>query len=409
MQLEPKEYLLPNNNIIYCFESHTLPLVRLDFVFEAGPAYQNKYLVAGMTNALVATASRKHSSREVAEFMDFRGIVLDRDMDTFTSILSVYFLKKYWKELIPLLKELFEEAEFHQDDFEVERQKKRLQFQTSQQQTSNVASKLFYQSVYGTDHILGKYASLEDYDKVTLEDIKTFYKERYDWGNAKIIISGDFYESDMEYLPGIFGVRPGLVREKHKAATAVSMPCVKVTHTLQDSPGPQTTIRMGRIIPMKWDDIDLARFQILSVILGGYFGSRLMSNIREDKGYTYGIYCRIRLVRDSVVFYITTDVGSQYVEDAIKEINNELIRLCETLVDESELDVVKQVMSGNFLRSVDGIFECAERFRTMSIAHITEQFRLNEELALNTITPQQLQNLAKLYLRPDMLTTVTVG
>jgi len=148
---------------------------------------------------------------------------------------------------------------------------------------------------------------------------------------------------------------------------------------------------------------------ILTTLLGGYFGSRLMSNLREDKGFTYGIYARTQIYRGVIVFFITADVAASAADAAEKEILYELQRLIDKPVSEEELDLVKVVLAGDFIRSVDGVFERAARFGDMLGTHVTEQLTENLREALGSVTPQQLQQLAARILRSDQLCVCRAG
>ena len=146
---------------------------------------------------------------------------------------------------------------------------------------------------------------------------------------------------------------------------------------------------------------------VLNTILGGYFGSRLMSNIREDKGYTYGIYSQTQIFRDSIVFFITADVAAEATRSAVEEVFREIALLQQQPVPDEELERVRNVMMGDFIRSIDGTFEISERYRQMVFTHVTEQFTDNYLHAIQHVTPATLQRLAQKYL--TTLTTVTAG
>ena len=171
----------------------------------------------------------------------------------------------------------------------------------------------------------------------------------------------------------------------------------------------QTTVRVGRLLPVAWDDPDYARLMLLVTILGGYFGSRLMSNLREDKGYTYGIYARTQIYRGAIVFYTSADVAGDVADDAEREIMHELQRLVDDPVPQAELDLVRTVLAGDFLRSVDGIFERSARFVDMLGTDVTELLTDNLREALATTTPSDLQRLAAEHLAPQMMTVCRAG
>jgi predicted Zn-dependent peptidase len=169
----------------------------------------------------------------------------------------------------------------------------------------------------------------------------------------------------------------------------------------------QSSLRIGRVLPLAWHDLRYAQFMVLSTVLGGYFGSRLMSNIREDKGYTYGIYSQTHVYRDSIVFFITAEVAAQATGPAVSEVMREIERLQQQPIPEEELERVRNVMMGDFIRSIDGTFELSERYRQMYFTDVTEQLTTNYFDAVQHVTPAQLQTLAQ-HLLTD-LTTVTAG
>ncbi len=155
--------------------------------------------------------------------------------------------------------------------------------------------------------------------------------------------------------------------------------------------------------------MDYARFMLMTTVLGGYFGSRLMSNIREDKGYTYGIYARTQIYRGVIVFFITADVAGGMAQAALDEVNKELELLCKEPVADEELELVKTVLAGDFLRSVDGIFEKSARYCDMLGTCVDERLTDNLRSALQDTTPAQLQELAQRFLNPSDMTVCLAG
>ena len=134
---------------------------------------------------------------------------------------------------------------------------------------------------------------------------------------------------------------------------------------------------------------------VLNTVLGGYFGSRLMSNLREDKGYTYGIYSTTQIFRGSIIFFITADVAAQATFDALGEINREIERLRQEPIPTDELDRVRNYMMGDFIRSIDGVFEVSDRYRQMVATHVDERLSTNLLAALQSVTPAQILALAR--------------
>ena len=171
----------------------------------------------------------------------------------------------------------------------------------------------------------------------------------------------------------------------------------------------QTSLRVGRVLPLAWDSPDYARFMLLTTLLGGYFVSRLMRNIREDKGYTYGIYARTQIYRGLIVFFITADLSAGTEQAALDEIFRELKLLRSVPVGDDELALVKTVMAGDFLRSVDGIFERSTRFCDMLATGVDERLTERIRSSLGETTPAQLLDLAVRLLDPADMTVCLAG
>ena len=170
----------------------------------------------------------------------------------------------------------------------------------------------------------------------------------------------------------------------------------------------QSAIRIGKVLFNKTHP-DFQPLQILNTLFGGYFGSRLMSNIREDKGYTYGIGSGIASLQNSGYFFISTEVGVDVCKDALKEIYFEMNRLREELVPEDELQLVKNYLLGMFLRSVDGPFAMAERFKGIMEYNLNYDYFDRYIATIKEISASQLRSLANSYFDKDSMIELVVG
>ena len=319
--LLPQEHLLATGGTLYAFPSASTDLVKIDLIHEAGSAYQPQPLCAAAANRLFAVASDDMDARQVAEFMDYRGIVVDHNPDILTASTSVYFLRRYLDELLPVLQRLLLHPAFPQDDFEVFLSKRRQELQAMQRKSREVARRLFYQTLFGIDHPLGRYAEPDDADRLDRETVVRFFHERY--RSRQLIVSGNV---DAELIEKVTGALAPLRVEESKGQkveelnSTIHYPLSTFKVTV---PGAvQTTLRVGRILPLRWDSVDYARFMLLTTLLGGFFGSRLMSNLREDKGYTYGIQAHTQIYRGVIVLYITTDVAASAADAAVKSVSD---------------------------------------------------------------------------------------
>jgi predicted Zn-dependent peptidase len=162
----------------------------------------------------------------------------------------------------------------------------------------------------------------------------------------------------------------------------------------------QGAIRIARNFPNRHHH-DFQKMQVLNNIFGGFFGSRLMANIREDKGYTYGIHSYLtNLIQESALM-ISTEAGKDVTEDTIREVYLEMKRLCDEPVNEEELKTTKNFMIGTLLGDLDGPFQVAGRWKSLILNDLSEDYFYNGIETIKTIQPRTLQELANKYLKPD--------
>ena len=407
--LLPQRRTLPGGNSMYLFPSKSVDILKLDFVFNAGGASQPKRLCAGAVRDLLLEASERYNSRQVAELFDRLGVAMDRQATSSTVKLTVYVLRKYAAEVFPVLSDLLLHPVIGQDEFDVLMAKRRQTLLNAELKTNMMARNLFYEAVYGKDHPEGVYAKPDDVQKLSLADVRGYADQRFSLADATLVLAGNYDDEILNLVDECFSIptHPSNLSNTLNSKFKIQSSKLKIRHSIPSSV--QTTLRIGRILPIEWDDPDYPMFMILNTVLGGYFGSRLMTNIREEKGYTYGIYSMSNMVRGSSVFYVTSDVASEYAEPALKEIYHELDMLRREPVSEDELNLVCNYMAGDFLRSIDGIFERSERFYNMLDTLIDERFTTNLLNALQTATPAKLKELAERVFDKRELTEVIVG
>lgn len=389
---------------LYLFPFSGTELVKLDLLFEAGSAYQRHKLCASATAKLMTTATQAMDSATLAEFIDFRGIVVETNCDVLQATLTFYFLRRYADELLPVVRDMVCSPAFDETDFEVWRSRRRQEIMQYERKTSAMARRMFYEAIFGSEHPLGGYATVEDAESLTVEDVKAHHAACYGTERMTVVAAGNIGRLEHS-IASLFGRK----QEKVPCRTLKHSDNQAIKQSFRMDGATQTTLRVGRVLPLVWDSIDYARFMLLTTVLGGYFGSRLMSNLREDKGFTYGIYARTQIYRGVIVFFITADVAAGTAEAALNEIFGELERLRNEPVADSELELVKTVMAGDFLRSVDGIFERSARFCDMFGTCVDERLTDNLRLALADTTAAHLQALAQSMLNPSDMTVCMAG
>jgi zinc protease len=399
----PQLSLLDNGIRVYSFDAGTQDVLKIEFVFEAGSWYQDKKLQALSTVKMLTEGTANHNAAELAEIFDFYGSFIEAEAERDYTYVSLYTLNKNLEKLLPVFAEMIRGSVFPEKELSVFLTNKRQEQMVSMQKVNYIVRVKFAEQIYGAKHPYGQSPLLEDYDNISPADLLDFYNKYYVAENTRIIVSGRVPANVLKLLNSNFG--DNAFKGKNKNAK-VEFPVISSAIQSQVYPkenAVQSGIRIGKILFPR-NHPDYIGMAILSTILGGYFGSRLMANIREDKGYTYGIGSGLVSMRHSGYLYIASDVGADVRELAVEEIYKEIDRLCHEPVPEDELDLVRNYMTGAFLRNIDGPFAIAERFlSTLDYDLDFNEYYLHYLDTIKTINSEKIMSLAIKYLQKKSL------
>jgi predicted Zn-dependent peptidase len=236
--------------------------------------------------------------------------------------------------------------------------------------------------------------------------IKSFYQSNYVSGLKYAMISGRFKDSAIEQISSEMLSTPfkpasDLVQE-NQINTSIG------NHFFEKNDSVQSAIRIGKSSIGRQDG-DFRKLQFLNLIFGGYFGSRLMKNIREDKGLTYGIYSVLEPNKLASSWYIDSDINTKNRTLGIEEIYKEMAKIREEEIPQEELDTARNYYLGSFLRSLDGPFSIADRLKIMIDYRLPDSYYPEFVEVLNGVTTKEMQELANKYLTTENIVEVVVG
>jgi predicted Zn-dependent peptidase len=273
------------------------------------------------------------------------------------------------------------------------------------QRNSFLASRAFYSSIFGTQNVYGGAVNQVDYENISRETVSGFYSQNIQGKVKYILLSGHVEPSSL----GVLEARlQGLSGSFPPAGTTHLSPQQPDTLFIENPTAVQSTLKMGR----EWvsrKHPDFTKLQVLNLALGGYFGSRLMRNIREEKGLTYGIYSSVESYLDTGVFYIETEINNDLRETGLSEIKHELAALRNKPIPEDELLLVKNYMLGSFLRGIDGPFSLMDRYKMIVDFGFEYDYFSKFVDTIKAVRASELQDLANQYLTEDSMTTVVAG
>ncbi len=409
--INPVRHLLKNGTPVYILNAGTQDIIKIDIVFFAGTFYQTQMLIARMTSRMLTEGTKKYDSFSISELMDFYGASLRTSCYRDNAVVTLVTLNKHFKSVLPVLDEVVKYPTFPEKDLKVLINKEKAGFIEAMERVDDIAEYNFNVLLFGKEHPYGKLTVVDDFDRVNSEQLKEFYDKYYKPGNFKIIVSGNVSDEIISLLDEHFGQNTindisNFSDYKHDFSfnTIKEQKNVIFKHdTLQSA------IRIGRpTINILHPDFN--RLMILNTIFGGYFGSRLMNNIREDKGYTYGIYSSLISFKHSGMFFISTEVGVDVCEKAIEQIYYELKRIRTEKVPENELDIVKNYLLGNLLRSLDGPFSIADKFRDIVDYEIDYAEFINSYIeTINKTNTDEIRELAEIYFKETDMIELVVG
>ncbi len=394
------EQQLSNGLPLYWLNAGVQDVVEIDWVFPAGLWYEQKQAVSQAVAGLMKNGTSTRTAQQINEALEFYGATLKVNPSNDYSSVSLYALTKHLPKLLPIVFEVLTDAIFPQEEMNIYTQNAIQRLLVSLRQCDFVANQKIDAVLFGDEHPYGRFTQKETITALTREDLLAFYKKHYDLGGAKIFMAGKISAADVKALDEVFGKISVTVTTQPETVFAVNTAADKKIDILNDPNGVQGAIRIGRLFPNRQHP-DFAPMVVLNTLFGGYFGSRLMSNIREEKGYTYGIYSSMSPFSNGGAYTIHTEVGKDVIIPAIQEIYKEMKTLQEELVDDEELLLVKNYLLGNLLGDLDGPFSILQRWRSLILNDMTiEHFHRNINI-YKTITPKELQILAQRYLVAD--------
>ena len=404
-----KQHQLSNGIPLYTLSAGSQEITKLEFIFKAGMYQQTETLVASATNSMMELGTKSFTANQLSEGIDFYGSFLEMSVEQDYANITIYSLNKNLQKTLAFVEEILKYPTFPQDEFETYISNKKQKFYVNSQKVNVMARRKFVELLYGSQHPYGKNVVEKDFDRIQLTHLQDFFKQHYNASQCSIIASGKLPNDLQNTLENFFG----------QAAWSAGANALKdVTHLvqtttqrstfLQKEDAVQSAIRIGRVLFNKTHP-DYFKFQILNTVLGGYFGSRLMANIREDKGYTYGIGSGLNNLVHSGYFGISTEVGADVCQAATDEIYKELKKLREDLIDTAELETVRNYVLGHFLRSVDGPFSLAAKFRNIWEYGLDYSFYDNYFHAVKTVNPKELRDLANKYFQQNDMIECVAG
>jgi len=408
LKLKPYKYFTLDNGVpVYAIDAGEEEVLMVEWVFYAGNWYEEKNIVAATTNYLLKNGTKNKTAYGINEHFEYYGAYLNRNCYNETASVTLHSLTKYLPELLPVIAEILMESIFPETELMIYKQNQKQKLEVNLKKCDFVGNRIIDELLYGLHHPYGKYTSMEEYDAIQQQETIEFYKRFYTNGKCILFVAGKLPHDIQQLLNKNFGTL-SFNQQPVIAIEHIVKPVTAKQHSIINDPnGVQAAIRIARPFPNRHHP-DFIRVQILNNIFGGYFGSRLMSNIREDKGYTYGIHSYLQNHIQQSAWMISTEAGRHVAEATITEVYKEMERLCNEPVDEEELHLVRNYMMGSILGDLDGPFQIIARWKNYVLNNLTEAYFYKSLEIIKTITAEELTELAKKYFIKEEFYQLTV-
>ena len=405
--IQANPFTLDNGLKTFIINGGEQDLIRVELVF-SNINWNAKYpLQAFATNSLLNDGTSDLTSAQIADRIDFYGAFLQTDYNLDQSTVTLYTLNKYLSATLPIVKAVITDSIFPQKEIDTFILNQKQKLSVNLEKNDFVGRKIFNEALFGKT-LYGYDIKPADYDQVERNQLTQYFKNAYQPENCTIILSGKVSEKALNEINSYFG------KDWPKADGIFTQNTFNFNkqsgteHYVEKPDALQSAIRIGNLA-INRNHVDFPGFQVLNTLLGGYFGSRLMANIREDKGYTYGIGSALVSLKNAGYFFIASEVGVEVTQLAMNEIQKEITGLKNEPVSDIELDLVRNYMLGSMLGSLENALSHADKFKSIYFSNLGYDYYERYIQVVRTITAKDVQNLANQYLNWDNLDKVIVG
>jgi len=399
-----KELTVSDHFNIYYFDQVKQALIKIDVVYKAGKWQEQIPGTAHFTGQLIEKGTKGKNSHEIAETFDQFGAHVEIAPGFDYTTVSLYCLSNKIKNVLPLFLEILLTPSFPKEELDLSKSIFGQNLKINNEKNSHVASKLIRKNIFGESHPYGSSIEESALEKINQGTLKNFFVEHFT--PFEIYITGRTESAELNFIIG----------QLNKLGSTKTIP-TPLQHSvsagqkeeyLQKDGSVQTSLRLGKrsINRNHKDYFDLL---FLNHILGGYFGSRLMKNIREEKGLTYGINSSINTLLNDSFFVIGADVNKENKEITIQEIRNELQNLREVKINEQELEIAKSHFLGSIQIDMANPFSVMDKIKNINLNGLKSTYYNDLFNQVSNLTSEHLINTAQSYLSDNDLFIVKVG
>ena len=398
----PEQFILKSGIPVFFYNHNYLKLVKFTILNNFNP-FENDPCVNYFVKKMLLEGCEKYNHTEIADIIDFYGADINITATPDANIISFTVLREYFDDIFELLCDILKEPLFNEDRLEYIKNKKIQELKIENTKNKTIAYKTFKKELF-KDCKYGYSFNEEDIKKVTTYDLKNNFSQFW-LNNIQIFFTGDIDEKLLKNIDKNIPDSLNFSNDNFFNNKIESVNSSKIINiNKQDSE--QVSMCLGHALP---NNEDSKKLWCTVAFLGGYFGSRLMKNIREKNGYTYGISAQIVIYRYVKYLLIKTSAKKEFKEAIIEEIRKEIIFLQNEKISEEELNGFKQYFLGNMLATFSNVFSDMEHSVTIKMLNLEEDYYQKLFETIKNISGEEINYIAKKYLNPDKFVQVFVG
>ncbi len=382
------------------------PVVNIQLIFPAGKKYERFRGQAYFIEKMLGEGTKYSSHHQIHEKFDQYGAFWTVATENNLLILEIYVLSKYIEPVLEVCKELLLASIFPKERLRHCQHIALANLKVNLSKTNYLAARKFKHLLLGLNHPYGYTLESKYIQQMNTTKLGNFYENYIQNKCFEILVAGNIQEHHIATINNILGKA---AVEENKKAKIPEIISTTGFFSVEKKDALQSSLRIGRILPFTVRHHDFFPFLILNKILGGYFGSRLMQNIREEKGYTYGIHSSLVPFDKGYYFAIGTDVKKEKTDEALAEITKECEKLQLTLVSEEELELVKNYTAGSYLKSINTPVHVASCFKRVRFFNLPDNYYNRFVSNIYRVTSAQIQDAAIKYLQDKDMIKVIAG
>lgn len=406
--IKAQSNILSNGIQVHSLCAGSQPIVRLEFVFKAGSWFENINGLSHVASKMLTEGTSQMTSKQIADTIALYGAFVEVHQGFEHVNLTFYLMEKNLSNILPVIVDMLSDTICPENELENCKTITIQSLKVNKEKTQFLASNEFKKALFGISNPYGRHYEEEDIQSVARKDVLNFFQKFIHLGNMEIFVSGKFEQTrTIKLLDRYLGTNIGLVKSFKNENYPIENPePIKVL--VKKEGAVQSSIRYGsHIINRKHSHF--IHFLVLNEMLGGFFGSRLMRNIREEKGYTYGIHSSVHSLLHGSYFVIATDVKIENTRQTLQEIDLEINRFKTELVPQNELKTVQSYMLGRFMNSINTPFSLMDKFKVLHFNELEYDYFDRYVNEVQNVTPEQIKLLASKYLNTNQFYRVVVG